>query len=73
MSERGSVRWNMTNHRPTDQEINVIEELRESAIELGDHIEQVCPQSRERSLAITNLEQALMWAVASIARNTKEP
>lgn len=70
MAERGSVRHNMTNHRPTDADIAVIEQLREVAIGLGEHIERVCEVSRERSLAITNLEQALMWAVASIARST---
>lgn len=71
-AERGSVRWNMTNHRPTDEEIAVIERLREVAIALGEHITEVCPESRERSLAITSLEQTVFWAVASIARNTAE-
>lgn len=28
-----------------------------------------CPPSRERSMAITHLEEAIMWANASIARN----
>jgi len=28
-----------------------------------------CPPSRERSLALTALEEAVMWANASIARN----
>ena len=28
-----------------------------------------CPPSRELSLALTNLEQACMWANAAIARN----
>lgn len=65
-----TIRWNMTNHRPTDEEIASIEALREDFIILGQTIEAVCPHSRERSLAITHLEQSLMWAVASIARNT---
>lgn len=69
-AEHGTIRWNMTNHRPTDEEIAVIERLREVAIGLGEHIIEVCPESRERSLAVTNLEQSLMWAVASIARDT---
>lgn len=71
MAERGSVRWNMTNHRPSDHEISHIEHLRDVAAGLGEAIERYCPESRERSLAITNLEQALMWAVGSIARNTE--
>jgi hypothetical protein len=32
-------------------------------------INDLCPESREKSLAITNLEQAVMWANAAIARN----
>lgn len=69
--ERGTIAWNMTNHAPTPEEINVIEGLRGEFIELGELIEDICPSTRERSLAITNLEQSLMWAVASIARNTE--
>lgn len=38
-------------------------------IEAGQIIEAECPPGRERSLAITNLEQASMWAKAAIARN----
>lgn len=34
-------------------------------------IEELCPNSRERSLAITNLQQALLWAQASISWNAE--
>lgn len=30
---------------------------------------EVCPESREKSLAMTALEECVMWANASIARN----
>lgn len=63
-----TVRWNMTNHTPSEGAILVIEALREGFIALAENVEVACPPSRERSLALTNLEQALMWAVASIAR-----
>lgn len=39
---------------------------------LGDAlraIEAVCPDGREKSLAITNLEMAKFWASAAVARN----
>ena len=42
--------------------------LREKTKDLSAAIEQSCEHSRERSLAITNLEQAIMWANAAIAR-----
>ena len=38
------------------------------AISICDH----CPPSRERSLALTKLEESIMWANASIARNEDE-
>jgi len=34
-------------------------------------IEELCPNSRERSLAITNLQQALLWVQASISWNAE--
>lgn len=49
-----------------------IEVLRHHAIELGHAIMANCPESREKSLALTNLEQALMWAIKSISHNPEE-
>lgn len=43
--------------------------LREKAKEFAFLIEQNCPDSREKSLAMTNLQQTVMWANASIAIN----
>ena len=65
-----SIKHNLTNHPPKSADIvDRFEEIRAVGIELGQLIELACPQSRERSLALTNLEQTVMWAVASIARN----
>ncbi|MDV3426655.1 MAG: hypothetical protein LIR50_05630 [Bacillota bacterium] len=43
--------------------------LRNKAKELAYEIERLCPNSREKSLAMTKLEESTMWANASIARN----
>jgi hypothetical protein len=43
--------------------------LRDKAKELAYEFERLCPESREKSLAVTKLEEAIMWANASIARN----
>jgi hypothetical protein len=45
------------------------EAVRSKAKELAMHINEMCPDSRERALALTNLEQAVFWANAAIARN----
>jgi len=36
---------------------------------MAKKINENCPDSREKSLAITKLEESSMWANASIARN----
>lgn len=60
--------WNLTNHRPAEGQVEMIEETREQAKALGAVIISNCEPTRERSLALTSLEQTVMWAVASIAR-----
>lgn len=60
---------NFTYHPPIkDQAENYIR-LREQAKELAYSINSICPESREKSLALTKLEESIMWANASIARN----
>lgn len=43
--------------------------LRDTAKAFGYMIETECPNSREKSLALTKLEEVVMWANAAIARN----
>lgn len=43
--------------------------LRNEAKELALSIFGACPDSRERSVALTKLEEVIMWANASIARH----
>jgi hypothetical protein len=60
--------FNMTNQTPTPDRVARIERVRDGAKRLAGIIYQNCPESRERALALTSLEQSLMNAVASIAR-----
>lgn len=61
---------NLTNHPPkNDDVVESFEKVRHYAKRLGDTILEEAPVSRERSLALTKLEETVMWAVASIARN----
>lgn len=62
------LEFNLTNQSPTEDQVARIEKVRVDAKKLGRRILDSCPESRERALAITNLEQTTMWAVAAIAR-----
>jgi len=64
-----NIENNYTYHAPKEGQLKKYEAIREKAKELALLIEDVCPTSREKSLAFTNIEQAVMWANASIARN----
>jgi hypothetical protein len=46
-----------------------IEAVKSGGLKLAQSIERNCPASRERALAMTNLEQCILWAVEAIARN----
>ena len=48
-------------------------EIRNEVKNLAHMILCLTPPSREQSLAMTKLEEAVMWANAAIARNEKEP
>ena len=58
-----------TYHTPTPEKIDQYALLRNLGKELAEVISEECPHGRERSLAITKLEEVIMWANASIARN----
>ena len=58
-----------TYHKPTGTQPERYEKIRSDAKVLARTIQDSCPESREKSLALTNLQQAVMWANASIAIN----
>ena len=51
-----------------EMQIEKFKKIRASSKELAFLMNKSCPHSREKALALTNLEQAAMWAIASIAR-----
>lgn len=61
-----------TYHKPFGNQPIRYEMLRAGAKILAERINDICPESREKALALTNLQQAIMWANASIAVNEKE-
>lgn len=60
---------NFTYHAPKPGQPERYQAIREIAKGLAMFIEDHCPDSREKSLAMTKLEECVMWANASIARN----
>ncbi len=65
----GQIENNFKYHSPKEGQLEKYTQLREKAKELAYLIEELAPQSREKALAITKLEESVMWANASIARN----
>ena len=60
---------NFKYHPPKEGQVDKYTDIRDVAKALALTIDEYCPNSREKSLAITKVEEAVMWANASIARN----
>jgi len=60
------VRFNY--HAPKKDQPKRYENIRRLARNFADYLAENCPESRELSLAVTKLEEAVMWANAAIAR-----
>lgn len=56
-------------HPPKEDQPSRYESIRGIAKDFSQYLNMVCPSSRELSLAQTHLEEVVMWANASIARN----
>jgi hypothetical protein len=59
-------------HKPSTAGLEKIARLRKAFSDLHDLIEATAPQSREKSVAFTNLEQAAMWAIKAVVCNDPE-
>jgi len=62
------IETRFTYHPPQEGQPERYEKLRDEAKQFAHFINSMCPDSREKSLAITKLEEAIMWANAAIAR-----
>jgi len=58
-----------TYHAPKGDQTERYELIRNKAKEIYTLINDNCKDSREKSLAFTKIEEAVMWANAGIARN----
>ena len=56
-------------HKPSMDGLLKINKLREHFSEGERLIKEICPESRQRAVAITNNEQTAMWAIKSVVFN----
>ena len=56
-------------HKPSDNGLERITALREAFSVVKRSIERQCPESRHRSVALTGLETAAMWAIKAVVFN----
>ena len=66
--EQEELKIRFTYHPPTPEQVIKYETLRRNAFDFATIINEICPDSREKSLALTHLEDSVMCANASIAR-----
>ena len=72
--ERAATMQDMINknfkyHAPKEGQPGIYEMIRSKGKDMAECIDYHCPNSREKSLAITKLKEVVMWANAAIARN----
>lgn len=59
-----------TYHAPKPEQIEKYNNIREMAREFAEMLNTHCPESREKALAFTKLEECVMHANSSIARRS---
>ena len=66
--EQNEIDIRFTYHAPKAGQSEIYTKLRDKAKELAELINEVCPESREKEMAFTELEASVFWANAGIAR-----
>lgn len=56
-------------HKVNEEQAEVMSNIRHELLKIAKLMDTFGPDSREKYLAITKLEEAMMWFNASIARN----
>jgi hypothetical protein len=68
MNDEELRNW-FVHHPPTEEQIDSYTEIRDTALGFAIRLKMLCPDSRERSTALSRLREVVMWANASIACN----
>ena len=56
-------------HAMSDETKHTGHKVKTAVLSLAEIIDIYCPESREKSLALTHLEECSFWCNASLARN----
>ena len=64
-----NIQKNFTYHAPKAGQPQIYQEIRSRAKAFAEVLDDLCPDGREKSLAMTKQEECVMWANAAIARN----
>ena len=67
------IRENFRYHAPDDSQRRTFEDIREMLTEVAVGVAALTPDSRERSLFLTTMENAQMWANKSVAIHGPRP
>ncbi len=59
-------------HQPSQEGLDKIRKIREAYSDLHSLIESLAPNSREKSVAFTELETSAMWAIKAVVCNDPE-
>lgn len=59
-------------HKPSQAGLEKVAELRKAFSELHDKINAIAPDSREKSVALTHMETAAMYAIKAVVCNDPE-
>jgi hypothetical protein len=57
-------------HAPTQEQTLIYQDIRDRCFVLAKFLDEVCPDSREKSLAFTALDDVVMQANAAVARRS---
>jgi hypothetical protein len=68
--EQQELETRFTYHAPKAGQPEIYTKVRDKAKEFAVLINEVCPESREKAFAFTQLEDAVFWTNAAIARRT---
>jgi len=64
----GELKVRFTYHPPKEDQADVYQAIRGQAFHFAEDLEEWVPDCRERSLALTKLEEVVFWANAGLAR-----